>query len=100
MSNSVNGLGATAPPGPTRQATTPASDTPAKAAVAGSTADTLQLTDSARQLQQLVELAAAGEAVDTARVAATRQAIADGQYAVDARQIAERLLQFDEQLGG
>ncbi|PLW83996.1 flagellar biosynthesis anti-sigma factor FlgM [Kineobactrum sediminis] len=100
MPNSVNGLGTAPPQGPSRQAATPASDGQAKTATGASTADTLQLTDSARQLQQLVELAAAAETVDNARVAATRQAIADGQYTVDTRQIADNLLQFDEQLGG
>lgn len=100
MPNSVNGLGTAPPQAPSRQAPTPASDGQAKAAAGTSTADTLQLTDSARQLQQLVELAAAGETVDNARVAATRQAIADGQYTIDTRQIADSLLQFDEQLGG
>ena len=55
----------------------------------------MALTDSARQLQSLLRAGDAAEAVDSGRVEAARQAIADGSYAVDSRQVAERLLQFD-----
>ncbi|MFO7552381.1 MAG: flagellar biosynthesis anti-sigma factor FlgM [Haliea sp.] len=94
MSDSINGLGKPGGPLPSRPASAPASGNgPAPSTAAGG--DSVNLTDTARQLQELTRVAASSESVDPERVAAVRQALADGQYAIDSRQIAERLLQFD-----
>lgn len=58
-------------------------------------ADSVDLTDSARQLQDLQAAVAATPVVDNARVAALRDAIANGSYRIDAQRIADGLLAQD-----
>ena len=41
------------------------------------------------------ELAAQGAPIDTAKVAAIREAIANGTYKIDAKAIANRMIEFD-----
>ncbi len=60
-------------------------------------ADSVELTDKARQLLQLEDKLAQFPAVDSQRVDAVRQAIADGSYRVDADLIAERMLANEAQ---
>lgn len=94
MSDSINGVGKPAGPPPRQPGNTPASGTATP--TAGSTgAETVNLTDTARQLQALTRAVGTEETVDTNQVSAIRQALADGQYAVNSRQIAEQILQFD-----
>jgi negative regulator of flagellin synthesis FlgM len=57
----------------------------------------VELTDEARQLLRLEEKLAQFPAVDSQRVEAIRQAIADGSYRIDADLIAERLLATEQQ---
>lgn len=59
--------------------------------------DSVSLTESARRLSELASEAAAGEAVDVSRVEAVRQALDDGVYEIDPRNIAERLLALDNE---
>ncbi len=61
--------------------------------------DQLKLTDSALALQ---EAARPGDtaAVDPQRVEQVRKALADGSYKIDASRIADRMLAFEQQLGG
>jgi negative regulator of flagellin synthesis FlgM len=61
--------------------------------------DQLKLTDSALALQ---EAARPGDtaAVDPQRVEQVRKALAEGSYKVDAGNIADRMLAFEQQLGG
>jgi len=104
MSDSVNGLGRSVDPSSARSSGT-ASNTERSGGAArtgvestsatGTGQDSVNLTDTARQLQALSRTASAAETVDSNQVEAIRQALADGQYSVDSRQIAERLLQFD-----
>lgn len=65
-----------------------------KSEAAPAQGDRVTLTDTAQRLLQ--EAAAdAGAPVDEAKVAAIRQAIADGSYAVDSKQIAAKLVELD-----
>ncbi len=68
---------------------------PAVASTEG--ADSVQLTDKAQQLLRLEEKLAEFPAVDSQRVDAIRQAIADGSYKIDADLIAERMLATEAQ---
>ena len=61
-----------------------------------STSDQLTLTAAARSLLEAGR--ETSTPVDEARVAALREAIADGSYRVDAGRIAERLLALERQL--
>lgn len=71
-------------------------------AAAGGTSSTsgdqVTLTSSARSLQKLSEAIAATPVVDSAKVAATRTAIASGTYQIDAQRIAGKLLKLDGSL--
>ncbi len=57
--------------------------------------DSVKLTDSARQLNDLQGAVAATPAVNADRVAALREAIANGTYVIDPQRIADGLLAQD-----
>ncbi|HLW26004.1 MAG TPA: flagellar biosynthesis anti-sigma factor FlgM [Steroidobacteraceae bacterium] len=71
---------------------------PAGAAPAAQPADQVTLTASARALQKLADAVAAAPAVDAAKVASIKQAIAGGTYSVDAGRVADKLLKVDGSL--
>lgn len=73
----------------------PAGNAPA-APVSGG--DTVNLTDSARQLAALEAAVASASEVDQARVDAIRARIDSGDYRVSPEQIADKLLRFDQAL--
>ena len=60
--------------------------------------DQLSLTSSAQLLKELNDVVAATPEVDSSRVEAIKQAIAEGTYQVDAGRIADQLLKLDDQL--
>ena len=62
-------------------------------------ADSVNITDSARQLSALAQAVNATPAMDTQRVAQLQQAISNGQYTIDPARIADRLLQMEQDLG-
>lgn len=70
------------------QLRTPSGDLPADG-------DSVKLTDSARQLHDLQGAVAATPVVDSDRVAALREAIANGSYQIDPQRIADGLLAQD-----
>jgi negative regulator of flagellin synthesis FlgM len=59
------------------------------------TGDTVTLTDSARSLQKIEEAVAKAPVVNSAKVAAVKQAINAGTYQIDAGRVASKLLQFE-----
>ena len=61
--------------------------------------DTVALTDGARLLQRVeAKLAAAGD-VDPARVEALKAAIENGDYQIDDRIVADKILRSDRERG-
>jgi len=78
-----------------------AAQTAAAAPSAGSPAtqanDSVQLTDSARALQQA---SSADAPVDSQKVEQIKQQLAAGTYKVDAHAIANRLVSLEGQIGG
>ena len=73
-----------------------AATTASTAALQGS--DHVTLTDSARSLQKIEEAIAKAPVVDTAKVAAIKQAVSSGTYQVDTGRVADKLLQFERGL--
>ncbi|PCH65850.1 MAG: flagellar biosynthesis anti-sigma factor FlgM [Gammaproteobacteria bacterium] len=69
-------------------------------AVAGSEtrSDTVSLTNTATQLQSLQHALLDVSVVDTEKVEALRAAIADGSYGIDVNELAQNLIDFDQQL--
>ena len=64
-----------------------------------SKSDAVTLTDTAAQLHKLEAAILAAPIVDTARVKDVKQAISSGQYQINPRQVAEKMLRFENALG-
>jgi len=63
------------------------------------THDTVSLTDTATNLQKINQEINELPVVDTQRVEAIRQAIASGNYEVDAQRTAEKMVALESALG-
>lgn len=61
--------------------------------------DKVSLTDTAGQLQSLQKIITELPEVNSDRVAELRAAIADGSYKVDATELAQNMINFENQLG-
>ena len=72
---------------------------PGGARSAASTADTVELTSSAKLLERLEKTLSSLPAVDGARVAEIRDAIENGDYEINADAIAEAMIRFDRSFG-
>ena len=64
-----------------------------------STQDTVSLTQTASQLQQLENTIADLPVVDTQRVESIRQSIASGSFEIDSARVADKLLNFEQSFG-
>jgi negative regulator of flagellin synthesis FlgM len=62
------------------------------------TGDQVTLTASARSLQKLSDAIAQTPVVDATKVAAIKQAVSGGTYAIDASRIADKMLQAERGL--
>ncbi|QEP43282.1 flagellar biosynthesis anti-sigma factor FlgM [Ectothiorhodospiraceae bacterium BW-2] len=63
-------------------------------------ADKVSLTDTSLRLRSLETALADVPVVNEQRVESIKQAIADGSYQIDARQIADKLVQFEREMYG
>jgi negative regulator of flagellin synthesis FlgM len=61
--------------------------------------DTVSITQSGLLMSRLEELVQRAPVVDAERVAALKDAIASGNYEIDDRRIADRLLKVERELG-
>lgn len=68
-------------------------------AVNSSAVDTVILTDTATQLQSLQQTLADAPVVNNDRVSALKAAIAEGSYNVDPTELANNMINFEQQLG-
>jgi negative regulator of flagellin synthesis FlgM len=60
----------------------------------------VSLTDGAARLKRLEQALSGVPVVDQARVAAIKELIHAGRYEVDAEKVAQKLLNFEQALGG
>lgn len=102
MPSKISGYNATQPLAPIKVAAgtgavadKASSDTSAAATPSAQSTDHLTLTDSARSMQKIGEAVAKAPVVDTAKVAAVKQAVSSGTYQIDAGRVADGLLQFE-----
>lgn len=65
-----------------------------------STTDSISLTDTAARLQRLESTISELPVVDSQRVEELRSAIANGEYEVNAGNIADKMLSFEAELNG
>lgn len=62
--------------------------------------DTVELTSGAKLLERLEKSLDSLPGIDQSKVDAVKQAIASGDYAIDADKIADALVRFDREFGG
>lgn len=74
-------------------------DVGAAAAASAQQGDNVQLTASARAIDQASRAGDTTGAVDAGRVQRVREALAGGSYQVDATRIADKLLKMESQIG-
>ena len=63
------------------------------------TTDTVELTSSAKLLQRLEETLASMPEIDSARVAAVKAQIENGEYEINVDNIVDALIRTDKELG-
>ena len=105
MSNKISGFSAAEPVAPLKGSNSsgavadkPQGEGSAASASTSQTGDHVTLTDSARSLQRIEQAVAQAPVVNTAKVAAVKQAVSDGTYKIDAGRVAGKILQFESGL--
>lgn len=100
MVSNIKGTGAAAPhtiDAPPRQSGRAANVDPGPQTGAS---DVVTLTDLAARLQKLTDAVRDLPVVDQDRVSAFKDALANGDYAIDEQAIADKLSAFEAELGG
>lgn len=91
-------------PGPAERsdaASKPASNTiDQPRTTASSGGDSVNLSDRAKSLKQAEQQLSSQPEIDDAKVAQIRQALEDGTYKVDAKQLAQKMLDLDKSIFG
>ena len=72
----------------------------AQASGSAQSADSVNLTASAKALDEAARVSETSSGVDSQRVERVRQALADGSYQVDAGRIADKLVSIEGQIDG
>ncbi|EEX36610.1 flagellar biosynthesis anti-sigma factor FlgM [Vibrio metschnikovii] len=79
---------------------TAASSTSSAARSQSSQQDAVSLSTQGRAIGEMHSEMAATPSFDTAKVAAIKEAIANGSYVVDAEKLADNMIKFEKELGG
>ncbi len=62
--------------------------------------DSVSLSQQGKAMGQLHQTMASEPSFDSAKVAAIKEAIANGSYRVDAERLADNMIKFENELGG
>ena len=98
VNNSQPASPATSAAGPRATAASAASAAPGTPSGAGSATDSVQITDTASYLATAEQTLTDVPVINSARVAETSEALANGTYKVSPERIANQLLQFERLL--
>ena len=98
VNNSQPASPATSAAGPRATAATAASAAPGTPSGAGGATDSVQITDTASYLATAEQTLTDVPVINSARVAETSEALANGTYKVSPERIANQLLQFERLL--
>ncbi|WP_217533298.1 flagellar biosynthesis anti-sigma factor FlgM [Vibrio metschnikovii] len=79
---------------------TAASSTSSAARSQSSQQDAVSLSTQGKAIGDMHSGMAATPSFDTAKVAAIKEAIANGSYVVDAEKLADNMIKFEKELGG
>ena len=60
--------------------------------------DSIAITAMAQEIKRAFESSSSATTVNVDRVAAVKQALADGNYQINAERIAEKMIQFEKQM--
>lgn len=85
---------------PARSDTNTASSTSSAARSQSSQQDAVSLSTQGKAIGEMHSEMAATPSFDTAKVAAIKEAIANGSYVVDAEKLADNMIKFEKELGG
>lgn len=72
----------------------------AKPAGGSTSSDSVTLTDSAMRLQRLAQAVADAPVADSNRISSVKDALAKGEYRVNAERVADKILQAERELIG
>ncbi|MGE3600032.1 MAG: flagellar biosynthesis anti-sigma factor FlgM [Dehalococcoidia bacterium] len=72
----------------------------AKPAGGSSSSDSVTLTDNAMRLQRLAQAVADTPVADSSRISSVKDALAKGEYRVNAERVADKILQAERELIG
>ncbi|EKO3778870.1 flagellar biosynthesis anti-sigma factor FlgM [Vibrio metschnikovii] len=79
---------------------TAAASTSSAARSQSSQQDAVSLSTQGKAIGEMHSEMAATPSFDTAKVAAIKEAIANGSYVVDAEKLADNMIKFEKELGG
>jgi flagellar biosynthesis anti-sigma factor FlgM len=97
--DSTTGVTITTPPSASAKAGGTRAGGPSAVASTSAGGDTVHLTGDAMQFKDLSQTLSRSPAVDVKRVAEMRSSIASGQYTINDKAVAAKLLMFDRKLG-
>lgn len=95
--NSSTAVGGTTRTASTKEASKTEAATPVSTADSVSSGEAVHLSSEAQQLKKISDSLRDQPAVNSARVAELKAAIADGSYKVDSNRVASKLLNFEAQ---
>ncbi|MEQ7919571.1 flagellar biosynthesis anti-sigma factor FlgM [Xanthomonas sp. WHRI 1810A] len=95
--NSSTAVASTTRTAATKETSKTEAVTPVSSSASVSSGEAVHLSSEAQQLQKITDSLRDQPAVNSARVAELKAAIADGSYKVDSNRVASKLLNFEAQ---